>query len=338
MNISEFRTKYLEKIENDVKRQSTFRDFLNDVKSKKIGIDEVDLVMESNSVQDDVTEAVSILRDQSENVDVRIAALNNITFEIGQSEELIELLFSILANSNEAVNLRSAVLSICGELQFSSTLFRMKRAQFLDILRIIVDDPNPELSQTSIEELAKLKDEYIQRRLLEGLENLAKPLVRPEKAIQLLGYDVHSEYFPVLKQIAKKSPNLLAKNEAVRLLAVNPKAKDLLAGILQDKDESKRIRQTSAIALKSSAPGEFNKRAEQIILDDTEYEDIRATCINILMESTDFPQDSVNLDFAVDSAAVGSNELLEKIKQLKETATTKELRKAADRYLSKYVE
>jgi len=334
MNISEFRKNHLEKIENDIKGQPTFRDFLNEVKSKRTPFSDFDFAINSDDVQDDVGEAVRIIRDEGEEVNVRIMALNGVLYEIGQSEELIELLFEILRNSDEPVEFRIAVLNVFTEMDFSSVIFRERRPQYLEILRNIVDEPNAELNQMAVEILAKSKDEYIQRRLLEGLQSEEQALVRPEKAIQLLGYDIHTEYFPILQRVAKDPSNLLAKNEAVRLLATDTDSKSLLTEILQDKSEHRRVRQTSAIALQSLSPAEFERQAERIIFDDDEYEDIRATCINALESPlADSLSDSKSLLPAADERRLG---LLEKVEQLKEEASSKELKKVAQRYISKH--
>ena len=55
--------------------------------------------------------------------------------------------------------------------------------------------------------LAREKDDYVQRRLVDGLEGRSKALVPAAKAIQFLAYDVHSEYFPIAKRIVEKPPN-----------------------------------------------------------------------------------------------------------------------------------
>ena len=59
------------------------------------------------------------------------------------------------------------------------------------------DDPDPELRQRVLGILMREKDGYAQKKLLEGLKNPAKALLPPEKALQLLSYDVHAEAYSV---------------------------------------------------------------------------------------------------------------------------------------------
>jgi hypothetical protein len=121
----------------------------------------------------------------------------------------------------------------------------------------------------------------------------------------------------------------------VRLLAADAESKNLLSEILQDKGEHRRVRQTSAIALQSLDPAEFEDQAEQIIFDDDDYEDIRATCINALEDSpaANTRSGTENLLAITDDRRRG---LLEKIEQLRETASSKELKKVTKRYISKH--
>ena len=51
------------------------------------------------------------------------------------------------------------------------------------------------------------KDGFAQQKLLEGLKDPDKALVPPEKALQLLSYDVHAEAYPVAREIVNKPPN-----------------------------------------------------------------------------------------------------------------------------------
>src|SRR5437588_393232 len=66
----------------------------------------------------------------------------------------------------------------------------VRRPDYLEALRTVVDDPDPEVRRRAIGVLARQKDEYAQRRLIEGLRDPSKALIPPAKAIQYLGYDV----------------------------------------------------------------------------------------------------------------------------------------------------
>ena len=69
--------------------------------------------------------------------------------------------------------------------------------------------------------LMRDKDGFAQKKLLDGLKDPAKALVPPEKALQLLSYDVHADAYEVARDIVKKPPNDDAKREALRLLAAD---------------------------------------------------------------------------------------------------------------------
>ena len=73
----------------------------------------------------------------------------------------------------------------------------------------------PQLRQRVLGLLAREKDGFAQRKLLQGLENPEKALVPPEKALQLLSYDIHADAYPVARKIVKKPPNANAKREAL---------------------------------------------------------------------------------------------------------------------------
>jgi hypothetical protein len=118
-------------------------------------------------------------------------------------------------------------------------------------------------------------------------------------------------------------PSPQAKREAVRLLASDPASKDLLAGILRNKDERREVRNASASALQSLAPAEFEEQAKEMVLDDNEYPEIRATAINALTLFAD--QEALDQDA----------ELTGRVERLRDASTSRAVTRTADRFLRK---
>jgi hypothetical protein len=65
----------------------------------------------------------------------------------------------------------------------------------IEALRPLIDEDDLTLRQDALEMLPQEKDEYVQRRLLVAVE-LRTPLAGTlGKTVQLLSYDIHSDYF-----------------------------------------------------------------------------------------------------------------------------------------------
>lgn len=232
--------------------------------------------------EDDVSSSAEVIRDRTAEAETRAAALQDLGPEINNDPELIDLTLAILQDGSEPVELRRAALTVLQQLRFSSRILNARRAEYLAALRSVMEDPDAELREEALETLAQEKDEYAQRRLVEGLNNPELALVPPEKAIQLMGYDVHAEHFPILREIVRSSENPLAKEEAVRLLSADPSSTVLLAEVFQNKEEDLEVRRKSAIALQSLAPAEFEEEAKLVILDESEDDGLRASCVSAL--------------------------------------------------------
>lgn len=334
MDVAEYRKKYEEELERDAKEQLSYRAHVDKFKASAdntMAITDAS-VGAQNSVglpdEEDVIESVNIIRNKAEEAQLRILALRGISVEIGKSAQLIDMTLDLLRDATEPAELRRTALAVLQMLSFSSPLFTSKRPEYVAALRTIVDDQDAELRQQAMEILAQEKDEYVQRRLVEGLEDPAKALLPPEKAVQLLGYDIHAEYFPFLKEMVKNPPNATAKQEAVRLLAADASSKDLLTEILTDKSEDQEIRRTSAIALQSLAPEEFRGHARGIALDEDESDGLRATSISAL-DHFDQPE---SLGMA---PALGDTAFDERIAELREKAASEDLRRAAEMYIKR---
>jgi hypothetical protein len=121
--------------------------------------------------------------------------------------------------------------------------------------------------------------------------------------------------------MVQNPPSPEAKREAVRLLASDPTSKDLLADILKDKDERREVRNASASALQALAPAEFEEQAKQIVLDDDEYPEIRATAINALTLFAD--QEALDQDA----------DLSRRVERLREVSPSEVVARTANRFL-----
>jgi HEAT repeat protein len=250
-------------------------------------------------------------------------------------EGAVEAVLELLSSRREPLELRQAALNVLKRLNFTSAIFRSRTARFTEILRAILAEDESPLREQAIEALSRFKDDYLQRRLVAGLEGKEEELVAPEKAIQLLGYDVHAGIFPLLREIVKDPPNAMAKNEAVRILAADSNSIDLIRETLLDKTEDRFVRQTSAGALSILSPGEFEEAARRIVFDDNDFDDIRATNVTLL-EYSPAPGESGALSAIDEAAGLESVEadITAKIQELGNTASG-DLKKASERFISK---
>jgi HEAT repeat protein len=253
----------------------------------------------------------------------RIAALAEAPLAVCESDKDLQAMLNVLRNQDEPVEVRLAALKSLQAASFSVIAFESCRGDYLVTLRQVAEDPNPELRQRALGLLARKKDGFAQKKLLEGLKNPDKALVPPEKALQLLSYDVHAEAYSAARAIVNKPPNDDARREALRLLSADASAAPLFEKLLLDKNELREIRQIAASALHALKPEKLQEHAREILLDKSDYDDIKATSLTAL---TQFGDEALGKDKAllksVDRFSVGK--ALSKYKQ------------SARRFLSKY--
>ena len=199
----------------------------------------------------------------------------------------INQLLATVSNPAGDRTTRLAALQALQELSFTSKLLRQMNAQLIATLRGVIDDPDPEIRETAMEMLAQKKDEVVQRRLRDGLERREPPLVDDAQAIQLLGYDIHAGFFPVLRRLARESSDPATRLEAVKLLAADPDSADLLLAVFDDKREDDDVRRASGSALMSVARERFERRAKEAVLDESETEQVRAASLTALTHLAD---------------------------------------------------
>jgi hypothetical protein len=256
-------------------------------------------------------------------VSQRVAAMAQHPLTLCEGDDNLQTALNLLRNKEEPIAARLAALQALQAASFSVIAFAPCRGEYIATLHEIVDDPDPELRQRVLGVLAREKDGFAQKKLLEGLQNADKALVSPEKALQLLSYDVHSDAYPLAREIVNNPPNTAAKREALRLLAADATAAPLLEKVLRDKSEPVAIRQVSAAALHSLDPEKLQTYAREILLDKSEQKEIQATSLTALTQ------------FGNAATIANDKALMKRVQGLSGQAGPS-VKQSARRFLSKY--
>jgi hypothetical protein len=239
------------------------------------------------------------------------------------SDANLEASLKVLRDREQPIKVRLAALQSLQAASFSVLQFESAREDYLATLREIVDDPDPELRQRVLGILMREKDGYAQKKLIDGLQDPSKALVPPEKALQLLSYDVHADAYPVAREIVNKPPNPDAKREALRLLAADAHSAPVFEKLMRDKDEDRDIRQISAAALQAVKPKRFQEQAREVLLDKKEYDDIQATALTALTQ------------FGDEKAVAKDDKLMKRVDELGKGKSAK-VKKTAKQFLNRY--
>ena len=254
----------------------------------------------------------------------RIQALTDSTKAVTQSDESLQKILTVVRNQEEPVDVRLAAIDTLATAAFAVAKFEPYRNDYIATLQEVSDDPNPEIRESALGLLAGDKNKFAQKKLLDGLKNPAKALVPPEKALQLLSYDVHTEAYGVAREIVSNPPSQLAKQEALRLLAADPKSTKLFEDLLRDKDEKREVRQGAASALNALSPDKLEDHAKDILLDESDYEDIQATSLTALRQFAD--QEELDKD----------EPLMKSVRRMGLKAKSAKYKKSAKEFLEEY--
>ena len=253
----------------------------------------------------------------------RVAALAEATLTVCENDENLQAMLNLLRSKDEPVKVRLAALQSLQAASFSVVAFESCRGDYIAALRGVAEDPDPELRQRVLGMLAREKDGFAQKKLLAGLQNPEKALVSPEKALQLLSYDVHAEAYSAAREVLSNPPNPIAKREALRLLAADATAAPLFEKVLRDKDETPENRQLSASALHALKPETLQANAREILLDTSEQDEIQATSLTALTQ------------FGDDASIKKDEALLKRVDHLSGEASTR-VKQNARQFLTKY--
>ena len=267
--------------------------------------------------------ALATARSKTKPVKERVAALAQLPTTVCGDDRTFQAVLGILQDRAEPISVRLEALQTLQAASFSVIAFVSCRSDYIATLRAIADDPEPEIRQRVLGILAREKDGYAQQTLLQGLQNPSEALVPPEKALQLLSYDVHVETYPLARAIVANPPNQAAKREALRVLAADATAAPIFEKILRDKNEQTDIRQLAASALHAVKPERLQIQARGIVLDTTEQDNILATSLTALTQ------------FGRQETLATDHPLQKRVKRLTR-ATSARVKKGAQQFIAKY--
>jgi hypothetical protein len=267
--------------------------------------------------------AMSIATNEKKSVKERVQAMMAAPLAVVENDNDLQSMLKVLRNKDEPIKVRLGALQALQAAAFSVVSFAPARSDYIATLRAVAEDTDIELRQSVLGILVRENDGYAQKKILEGLEKPEKALLPPEKALQLLSYDVHAEAYSIARKIVENPPNPDAKREALRLLAADATAAPLYEKILRDKDEMAENRQIAASALHALKPEKFQEYARDIVLDKSEYDEIQATSLTALSQ------------FGDDEEIKKDKALLRSVDRMSDEASTT-VKQHARRFLHKY--
>jgi hypothetical protein len=235
-------------------------------------------------------------------LDTRVDALRRLPLDRENAGASCDLLLGVLRDRDEPSAVRKAALRALKAAAFLGPLFDPCREEFLRTLYGVATEPgtDSELREESFEVLAISKVEEALQLLLRGLEDPARALVRPAKAIQFLAYDVHGRAAAVVRRLFDKITDISAKAEALRLLASDPASEGLFARLLKDKSQSPTLRALSATGLKLLNLETFENTVRELVKDKDEDDNLRATFLSALTHLRDRRSAQDDPDFVQD--------------------------------------
>jgi hypothetical protein len=249
------------------------------------------------------------IKDTGQRRAARLEAIDAASPDAVDKPSVMKALLSVLTDAADDDAVRRAALSSLRENSFHAVEFRRYRADFQAALRSAATDDDRELREQALDVLALHGDDYAQRLLVDGLRDPQGALVEPQRALQMIGYDVHAEHYGLLRDIAETTKQRTLRRTALRLLAADSSAADLFARIAADKSEDPEARATSAIALASLAPNDFARVARDVVLDDDDDDRVRATVVNAIAHGAGAADRRVNAKVRSMASGRGSGAL-----------------------------
>ena len=251
---------------------------------------------------DDDRDLETAIRDTNASTDARVAAIDAAGSTAPARPDVVQALIDVLASSDDDPVVRRAARTMLGQLSFATGAFAPYEADYRNALRVAATDPDRPLAEAALATLAQARDDYAQRIILAGLEDPTRAVVSRQRALRLLGNDLHAAQFPMLRDIATaKAADPVERVTALRLLAADSDSAPLFEQLVGDRSEDVGVRIASATALHNLDPTQFAPTAEGIVLDADDDDDLRAVCLTALAVAPDTPTAQSDPDVLADA-------------------------------------
>lgn len=272
----------------------------------------------------EIARAKSMAVDKSLDPDVRARAIANLSIAVTNDSLLVTSMLATVSDASEPKAVRLAALGVLQQASFQPKTWAALRPKLLPVLRSIASDPDADLRLKVLGILAREKDGDTQRRLLEGLRDPQKALIPPAKALQYLGYDIHSGAIDAAREIVDAPPDSDSRMAALRILAADAGSRDRFVALLQDKKESAEVRRLAIAALHTIDPKALQTFARACAVDATEDESVRAACVAALTS------------FGDEKALANDEELKARVDEMARSSISDYAKQGADQFLKKH--
>lgn len=212
----------------------------------------------------------------------RKASIEAMGPEIIDDDEVFEKMMADVADASVPAMVRAAIVDTMHARSFASPKTAERRPEWLAGLRGLLGDKDASLRERAAGLLMNEKDPHTQDVLLQGLRDPQKAIVPVERALALLGTDIHSDVFVHARAVLQNPPSEAARREAIRVLAAEPESVPMLESLLRDRKEDPEVRRLAIAGLSATAPLALRKHASAIIHDDTEDPGVVATSLTAL--------------------------------------------------------
>ena len=200
-----------------------------------------------------------------------------------ETPQTLEARLVLLADDMADAEERMKAFNDLSQASFETVRFARHRSRWFEVLRgIVAIQPESPLGQEAIETLALEKDDYIQGFLADCLDDPDCAVIEPARALRLLGVDDHGRYVATARKVYARTDDIATKREALRALAADPGSMAMMAEVYADKSLDPDLRKIGGMAMQRADPQAYSATAREIVADEGEDDDLRATSVAAL--------------------------------------------------------
>ena len=208
------------------------------------------------------------LLDDIQQDDEQLDSCSQEFIDLSGDDGKIKSLIDALTNTATPTKAKLAAMQDLNVVSNFSPVLSTRMPDYVNAMRGLLDDPDPEVKQQAFLSLTAMKDEIAQQKLLDELQSPkteSEKIVPTYKAIAMLGMDEKALNSQLLQFIAQNPPDDASLIEAVRHIPADKDSMPILVSIMEDESKPTNARTIVSNMINSYDPLIFLDTAQKMV-------------------------------------------------------------------------
>ncbi|MEM6268705.1 MAG: hypothetical protein AAF998_04670 [Bacteroidota bacterium] len=233
--------------------------------------------------QELIPRVLATFRNTKESDTIRSRALGLLDPQLVRDDRLASEVVDLLGDVEQSPTLRRASMKAVSLAAVAAPAMIQDAEKTFDVLRTVAQDKDLTIRRGALRILCAFGDDYAQQLLIDGLKEENADLLPDYEAVNLIGLDSHTDYYPDLLKIMQSTKDSRTRLACVNILGPYSEAQPVILGYLNDANADLILRRAALVSTQANQPASFSEITAGLVGDDSAPDALRIMAIQTVM-------------------------------------------------------